>query len=640
MNFTVIKRIYALFVAVSVVCSLYADIPAGLSVEGNYDENTYIRIETLSGNEAALTYFGTTAEHAIIPSVVSVVHEGSEYELPITAIAPSDNNIFHSYESPVSVEIPNSVEIIGNSAFRLCSSLEIVKMGDGVKIIGDDAFYLCGSLTSVDIPASVESIGDDAFAVCTSITSVDIPANVESIGDGAFSSCESLASVRIGNGVKSIGERAFSGCESLASIIEIPASVTNIGYGAFNGCPNLENITVDKKNPYYDSREGCNAVIKTLTNELVAGCKNSFIPNSVESIGESAFSCCSSLASVKIPNSVKSIGEGAFMECTSLTSINIPASVESIRDETFSGCSSLESVKIPTSVKSIGESAFSGCTSLTSVEIPANVESVESATFEWCTSLASVEIPNSVEIIGSWAFIGCTSLASVEIPNSVKIIGWSAFDGCESLTSVDIPANVESIGGEAFKGCTSLATVRIGTGMKEIGGEAFTRCYSLESVYCAALTPPDGGKHETSERPVFDYYFGEFDMEAWELIQPMPATLYVPDEAIERYKDAELWGKGECEEDSDYPYGQRCEYFQIIKPMSEGTGTEDVREDDGFAVYVRDGMIYVEETEEEVEVYDVTGRKVYDGEKGAIPVGRPGVYIVRSGENVEKVVAG
>ena len=109
--------------------------------------------------------------------------------------------------------------------------------------------------------------------------------------------------------------------------------------------------------------------------------------------------------------------------------------------------------------------------------------------------------------------------------------------------TVDIPANVESIGGEAFNGCTSLATVRIGTGMKEIGGEAFTRCYSLESVYCAALTPPDGGTHETIERPVFDYYFGEFDMEAWELIQPMPTTLYVPEEAIERYKDAEWWEK-------------------------------------------------------------------------------------------------
>ena len=379
----------------------------------------------------------------------------------------------------MSVEIPNSVEIIGESTFRYCTSLASVKIGDGVK-----------------------SIGEYAFDDCTSLTLLDIPANVESIGNVAFYGCTSLTSVRIGNGVKIIGVGAFADCESLTSIY-IPGSVTNIGYGAFNWCPDLENITVDKKNPYYDSREGCNAVIKTAMNELVVGCKNSFIPSSVTGIGE-------------------------------------------------------------------------------------------------------------------YAFVGCTS-----------------------LTSIDIPANVEIIGEYAFNDCTSLTTVVIGSGVKSIEADVFSDCFSLESVYCAALTPPEIDCYSYDGwYPPFDYYFGELDMETWELIQPMPATLYVPEEAIERYKDAEWWGKGECEEDSDYPYGQKCEYFQIIKPMPEGTGTEDVGEDGGFAVYVRDGVIYVEETEEEVVVYDVTGRKVYDGEKGAIPVGRPGVYIVRSGENVEKVVAG
>ena len=105
------KRIYALFVAVSVVCSLYADIPAGLSIAWDYDENTYFGLETLSDNEVALTYCRTTAEQITIPSVVQVEYEGSEYELPITVIGSPDeySNIFPSYESPVSVEIPNSV---------------------------------------------------------------------------------------------------------------------------------------------------------------------------------------------------------------------------------------------------------------------------------------------------------------------------------------------------------------------------------------------------------------------------------------------------------------------------------------------------------------------------------------------------
>ena len=116
------KRIYALFVAVSVVCSLYADIPAGLRIEWDYDENTYIELETLSGNEAALTYYNTTAEHAIIPSVVWVEYEGSEYKLTVKVIGKPNEYcyVFKSCESLKSIEIPNSVEIIGICAFAEC----------------------------------------------------------------------------------------------------------------------------------------------------------------------------------------------------------------------------------------------------------------------------------------------------------------------------------------------------------------------------------------------------------------------------------------------------------------------------------------------------------------------------------------
>ena len=165
------KRIYALFVAVSVVCSLYADIPVGLSIEWDYDENTYFGLETLSGNEAALTYCRTTAEHITIPSVVQVEYEGSEYELPITVIGSLDeySNIFPSYESPVSVEIPNSVEIIGNSAFTQCTSL-----------------------TSIDIPVKVESIGVRAFKDCSSLTAIYIPKSITTIGYWAFNGCNNL----------------------------------------------------------------------------------------------------------------------------------------------------------------------------------------------------------------------------------------------------------------------------------------------------------------------------------------------------------------------------------------------------------------------------------------------------------------
>ena len=281
--------------------------------------------------------------------------------------------------------------------------------------------------------------------------------------------------------VTSIGDDAFNRCSSLTSI-EIPNSVTSIGNRAFYYCSSLTSIVVDAGNTKYDSRNGCNAIIETASNTLIAGCQNTIIPNSVTSIGEWAFNGRTSLTSIEIPNSVTSIGNHAFEYCSSLASIQIPNSVTSIGDYAFGDCSSLTSIEIGNSVRSIGDYAFGDCTSLKSIQIPNSVTSIGDEAFYYCTSLKSIQIPNSVTSIGNFAFYYCTSLTSIQIPNSVTSIGESAFSDCSSLTSVVIPNSVTSIGDYAFSWCSSLTSIEIPNSVTSIGEWAFYYCTSLTSI--------------------------------------------------------------------------------------------------------------------------------------------------------------
>ena len=171
--------------------------------------------------------------------------------------------------------------------------------------------------------------------------------------------------------------------------------------------------------------------------------------------------------------SVTSIGESAFSDCSSLTSITIPNSVISIGNYAFNRCWTLTSITIPNSVTSIGEGAFFYCSSLTSITIPNSVTSIGVSAFSYCSSLTSVTIPDSVISIGESVFSDCSSLSSITIPNSVTEIGDEAFSGCIGLTSIEIPNSVTEIGDVVFRDCIGLKYAKIGSGVKYIGAIIF-----------------------------------------------------------------------------------------------------------------------------------------------------------------------
>ena len=380
---------------------------------------------------------------------------------------------FDNCSSLCSVVISDSVTSIGNNAFSGCSSLRSVVISDSVTSIGNNAFSGCSSLCSVVIPNGVTRIGDCAFQLCSSLTSFVIPDGVTSIGKSAFNSCSSLRSVVIPNSVTSIGNRAFGLCKSLTNIV-IPDSVTTIGGSAFSGCKSLSSVVIPESVVNLKGNPFCrwNGELKCLSPYFIYDNKVLFdkdkskiiafrdknttsyvIPDYVTSIGDSAFSDCSSLFDIVIPDSVNSIGNDAFWCCSSLRSVVISDSVTSIGGGAFLGCSDLADIVIPNSVTNIRDWAFFGCSSLSDIVIPDSVTSIGNRAFAYCKSLRSVVIPDSVTNIDAWAFSDCESLRSVVISDGVTSIGESAFSGCSSLSDIVIPDSVTSIGDGAFKGC-------------------------------------------------------------------------------------------------------------------------------------------------------------------------------------------
>ena len=267
--------------------------------------------------------------------------DGINYYLDGSEARVSDNR----YYSGSKIIIPNSVlydgknypvTSIADSAFFWSSHLTEVTIPNSVTSIGNSAFYSCNSLKTVTIPNSVTTIGEQAFLFCYGLTEVTIPNSVTTIGDGAFSSCSGLTTVTIPNSVTNIGDGAFSSCSGLTTVIWNARNIQDFQYSS---------------RPFSDSDR--------LT-DFVFGEEVEHIPSYL----------CYQLASLKnlvIPNSVTSIGTSAFDGCSGLTTVTIPNSVTTIGTSTFKGCTQMESVTIGEKVESIGESAFAKCNSLTAV---------------------------------------------------------------------------------------------------------------------------------------------------------------------------------------------------------------------------------------------------------------------------------
>ena len=494
------------------------------------------------------SFSGCMLTSVTIPNSVTSIGESAFSSCSLTSITIPNSvtsigeSAFSVCSELISIAIPNSVTSIGNYTFKGCNSLDSVTIPNSVTSIGESAFYGCSKLNFVAIGNSVTSIGQQAFSGCSNLNSVTIGNSVNSIGESAFQDCSRLNSVTIGNSVTSIGQQAFSGCSSLNSVT-IGNSVTSIGRQAFSGCTSLTSVTVSDLDTWckisfsYNSNPLYYAHHLFMNGEEI---KDLVIPESVQTIGGSAFSGCSSLTSVSIPKSITTIGESAFSGCENLTSVTI-SDLEAWCKISFSGASSnplfyahhllingeeIKDLVIPESVTSIGNCTFSGC------------------------MLTSVTIPNSVTSIGGSAFGGCKDLKCV-ILNCREVGAW--FRGFTSIETVEIGDGVESIGASAFNRCTAITTLAIGKNVTSIGLSAFANCNNnLNSVTSYIKTP-------------FRIDDSVFQNSLWS-----GTILYVPSGTKQSYQNTSAWNQ-----------------IPTITEMSDGGSGEDENVE-GFTLYGKD----------------------------------------------------
>ena len=274
----------------------------------------------------------------------------------------------------------------------------------GLTSISTYDFYTCKNLRAIVLPPQITSIGTSAFFGCSNLQEIVIPDAVKTISEYAFNGCTGLRSVTFPEGLTTIGENAFNTCSSLQGI-DIPSTVTSIALSAFWSCSSLTSITVDPANTVYDSREDCNALIKTSTNTLQLGIVTTVIPETVTTIGPSAFYGNARLQTIDIPEGVQSIEGSAFSGCTALTTVTLPSTLTNIGNNAFNGCKKLTNILLAEGLKTIGQMAFKGCTSLKKIVIPSTVTKIDYNAFTECSRLTKVAaMPTTPISIGSTVF--------------------------------------------------------------------------------------------------------------------------------------------------------------------------------------------------------------------------------------------
>lgn len=398
------------------------------------------------------------------------------------------DNAFGSLTKLTSITIPYTVEDIGLRPFENTPALTSIVVDsrnpyfdsrDNCNaVIETNTNRLIGASNCSTIPASVEGIGQGAYYAAT-INNMVIPGNVKFIESGSI--YVYTASLTLQSGVEHIDNDAIIIRQNCA--VSIPETVKYVGYRAIAAFDKTIDLTISvaSENPFYDSRDNCNAIVETATNKLVVGTNKTVIPSTVTSIGLFAFAGstfgggCSFANTFSIPSTVTSIEMYAFQTATFAGNVSFSGvkklGVGAFKGATFNGTVTLSSTLVEIGTGAFSTAKFNGQNSL---EIPSSVTIIGDSAFEYVTTLTSFVFNEGLNKIGNKAFYDVRNVTTITLPDSVQEIDSYAFATMDNLTTFNFGTGLTKIPSRMFYDDLALTTFTIPEGIVEIGSYAFS----------------------------------------------------------------------------------------------------------------------------------------------------------------------
>lgn len=412
------------------------------------------------------------------------------------------------------VSIPDTVTVIGESAFEDNKTVELVVIPKSVKRIEAYAFWGCEKLDTVVLGKGLREVGDFAFTRCTGLEQITIPSNITRIGMDAFADCVNLKDVSMAPEVSDIAESAFNGCYQVIFHCE-PGSAGDLYaqsfYERLSERPEYEDVP--------DYQPGYQPDTSTDSGEIAVPAplpENE--PSPETSPGEvlGSTKVVGNRAVVFLDNSSPSVLQGTIPQTEEETAAGLMGNTAEVipkytivdglivADQAYYQNRELKQAVLPDGIREIGQFSFAR-SNVEQVTIPEGVTDIGYGAFYHCDLLAQISLPNTLQRVEPKAFAHTLwmeeFLASGEeylisggvlaayngsggvltIPEGVRVIAGEAFRGHTGITQVHFPDSVESIGEGAFEGCGSLQGITLEEGCVRIADRAFYGC-PLESV--------------------------------------------------------------------------------------------------------------------------------------------------------------